>query len=1254
MTGGYCCSLIMCREKACLLLWCAFVTVVSCSTGFSTITVLSDGNRTDCSRNSTGMFCYSLSYALNHEVTNNTVLFIASPEVGVFDNTSVTHLRNISIRGLGISKTVICYYHFGISFLYVEGLQISDLTIQHCNSKASSHMHHQENKSNVTNEMDLYIKSCSDVTIDSVLISKLTSGGLALYCPFGHIRILNSIFQHNYSPRAGVSIFTCHTVLVNITIDTCVFHANQNHRYYTSPRSGSGHGGGMLLQFDFANYTHTSIINCLFTDNIAPWGGGLYVGYRLGDAVKNTLVIKDTNFLNNTAIANKTRDSLGGGGMDIGMYEMKQCIANSDIIIDNVTFYNNSAWYGGGTSIYSDTCNQPYHLNYNKLIFINCRWIENRAYFSTAVDVSPFVYNNAVESYPLQTKFVNCSFIRNMVWEDKQSKNKHIFHFHSGTVMITVLQVEFCENTRFENNVGTALHIVATKIIFSNGSNVTFESNNGNKGGALALVGMANLQFNSHSTFLFQNNYADFVGGAIYWYSIDQHDYFSSRTCFLEPRNSFTNNVSFLFYNNSAHSGIGQSIYATTLLPCQLSCKQYAANFTSIEIFNKCVANFTFDDGDDLKMQISTSGSRLSMPTIENNTLKVTPGITTSLNTTVYDEYHNNVTSISVFQNSVLSENTLTSNITLAPSYQYSSLSEVIMLGTPGSKGKLLIQTESVQGVSTVLNIEIAECPPGLVFNEDQNKCECNQVYSGIVCNTSGAYINEGYWAGYLQVNNEINSTPSNLWTAPCPLTFCSYGEKPETVHNAKFFLLPTSANSSALDEFVCGAYRTGEACGQCRENFSVFFHSRQYSCKRVTYLCNFGMFFYIISELLPLTLLFIVILASNISFTSGAVNGFILFAQIIDLLYIDVKSFITICKAPWLIYIYQFIYGFFNLDFFSSEKLSFCLWKRATVLDVLVFKYVTTVFAVLLIFGLVVLVNYCACWNVCKCCRKQGFCVSMIQGLSAFLVMAYSQSTRVTFEILQPALLRPGLSNVVKYVVRLDGSVEYFSWHHLGYAIPAILFLVIIVVLPPSLLLLNPLLMKVVAFMQTRNYCYKMCSKRLLNKVLLIELKPLFDSFQGCFKDSCRFFAGIYFVYRLVILLIRVISPTLSSFYIATEFFLIFSLVFHSSVQPYQKRWHNILDTITFGNLVVINGISCFQNTMHGKGSVFIRAIQLFLIYCPIAYILIYTTIMCVRKYTKKHMIMHQVPANSSTYNTEDEMPVRLLSNCDDSYNSF
>ena len=185
--------------------------------------------------------------------------------------------------------------------------------------------------------------------------------------------------------------------------------------------------------------------------------------------------------------------------------------------IENVSFHNNHAWYGGGNTIFSDLGNQLSHKKLNKLTFRNSTWKNNFADFSIAVDVSPNIYDNVIGGFPLATMFQNCSFIGNKVMS--KENNKH-FYFHSGTVMITALPVKFSGETIFADNVGTALHVVAARVTFDNHTHVTFENNNGDKGGALALVGMATLIFNSDSTFQFVNNHADFVGGAIYWYSV--------------------------------------------------------------------------------------------------------------------------------------------------------------------------------------------------------------------------------------------------------------------------------------------------------------------------------------------------------------------------------------------------------------------------------------------------------------------------------------------------------------------------------------------------------------------------------------------------------------------------------------------------------------------------------------------------------------------------------------------------------------
>ena len=71
----------------------------------------------------------------------------------------------------------------------------------------------------------------------------------------------------------------------------------------------------------------------------------------------------------------------------------------------------------------------------------------------------------------------------------------------------------------------------------------------------------------------------------------------------------------------------------------------------------------------------------------------------------------------------------------------------------------------------------------------------------------------------------------------------------------------------------MCGKSRTGVACGSCASGYTTHYHSPNYECKPVDYRCKVGWLFYILSELVPVTVVFVSVLTLNISFTSGAVN---------------------------------------------------------------------------------------------------------------------------------------------------------------------------------------------------------------------------------------------------------------------------------------------------------------------------------------------------------------------------------------------
>ena len=124
---------------------------------------------------------------------------------------------------------------------------------------------------------------------------------------------------------------------------------------------------------------------------------------------------------------------------------------------------------------------------------------------------------------------------------------------------------------------------------------------------------------------------------------------------------------------------------------------------------------------------------------------------------------------------------------------------------------------------------------------------------------------------------------------------------------------------------------------------------------------------------------------------------------------------------------------------------------------------------------------------------------------------------------------------------------------------------------------------------------------------VPLEKLKPLFDSFQGSFKDKYRFFAGLFFIYRLSALLPYAITDNLTLFYTLLEIQLIVTLILHAVIQPYKLHSHNMIDIILLGLLALINAITMYnyQKAYRGHRSFqheinTVTSCQLFLSFIP------------------------------------------------------
>ena len=297
----------------------------------------------------------------------------------------------------------------------------------------------------------------------------------------------------------------------------------------------------------------------------------------------------------------------------------------------------------------------------------------------------------------------------------------------------------------------------------------------------------------------------------------------------------------------------------------------------------------------------------------------------------------------------------------------------------------------------------------------------------------------------------------------------------------------------------------------------------------------------------------------------------------------------------------YQIFYGFFNLDLFNSESLSFCLWKDASALDMLAFKYITILYTALLIIAVICIMNKCGGKCLGKCCRITTIKASVIHGISSFLMIGYSQCINVSLNLLLQVHILAARDGDFRPQRRVwyDGEIVHFSKEHLPYALPAIFSLLTVGILLLIYLLLN----KIVAILGLEEQKFITCILRVPSTS---SIKPFLDSFQGCFKDNVRFFAGVYFVYRWVILLIDINTVEYFEYYTTVGGFFVFILTLHTVYQPYVKRSHNIIDALLLCNLALINFLSLFNfyrsNNPKIPNSTIISSatVQMILIYLP------------------------------------------------------
>ena len=542
--------------------------------------------------------------------------------------------------------------------------------------------------------------------------------------------------------------------------------------------------------------------------------------------------------------------------------------------------------------------------------------------------------------------------------------------------------------------------------------------------------------------------------------------------------------------------------------------------------------------------------------------------------------------------------------------------------GAPNTNFNITVTSLAPIPYSVTMNITFDYCPPGYIAYkkgkyDNSTSCKCGDSHSDGIpgisdCNETlyRAYITRYKWGG-------IHEPSGKFVTAMCPQDYCTFAK---SKYNS---LLPRKR--SDLDSFQCqDQYRTGDICGECMSSYSI---SSQSNCIKCTHgiLKGLGLFF--AYKCLPTILFVSIILFLNINIASGHWNSLIFYFQVVEVLNLYALQSTEEYSEGFqiVINIHKYAFGIWNLEFYSPDVCYISGIKN--VFGLYALHYATVIIAFGLGFVLFVIKNL-PCTKKCKGIHnnqqnnRQGIIEEhndqehveqngvnieqnaennveggfgshiknkfkkwwgsksqLIHGLTTVVVLTYTKIALLSMKFFVPGPMYVSYHEKIDTRVHLVGTMKYGQGDHLYYVFPALVLLGLAGLVPCYLIL------KSFTARHEDEWCrrfdrHQRCKTfddTLYCCVNKAKGNEFLDEFYTSFNKNCRYYAGLFFIYRLALYATFAFTPSLMIQYCVQQCLLGFFLFVHSVLQPYNEHFPfaNKLDALIFMKLIVINAVS-------------------------------------------------------------------------------
>ena len=772
--------------------------------------------------------------------------------------------------------------------------------------------------------------------------------------------------------------------------------------------------------------------------------------------------------------------------------------------------------------------------------FHNCHFEHNRLETEAleqrggvAVHIVTFkVVENELHSTPqYMTLFNNCKF----------SNNSLLYHpsLSSGAIYIEEHANVIIKDCTISDNNNTGITAVHSYIRFT-GKNV-IERNSAINGGGVLLHSNAIMLLSEHSTLFIENNNATEHGGGIHA-EFGMHSavppcffQFDAVTLLNETRR-ITAHVS--LQNNSAKTGT--AVYGGRIDTCYFLVdntpwrNKYLLGQHSGHIFNETfhyVPTPTAISSDPIKVCLCSSTYINCSTSVK--VVNISPGETFSVNATVVGQRNGSASGIVIadffHQNSDVQidyeEDTqqVNPNCTLLK-YTVKSHKEGIQANL--SLHVSAASSYSAQYPKVVINV--VTCRMGFTLNNTTGTCDCVPLLTKrhIHCNPKDLTIHrpKKLWIGYDRNFTSI----TDILVKRCPRAYCKQHETDIKSHKGYID-----------QDFQCNFKRKGLFCGKCMRGLSIVFGT-----PRCVY-CNannrWALFGSVCGFALAGIILVAFLFACNFTITEGTINGFIFYANIIEInqdIYFPLKSHSSLDSQVYLT-MRTFI-AWLNLDIGAET----CFFDGMTTFHKTWLQFVFPIYIWLIVGSLIWLSRNSTL--ITRLMKNNGTKV-----LATLMLLSYAKLMRAIVASFAGMHIGPN-SHVWYY----DGSQPYFEGVHMLLFLNAILFSVVL--LPFTLVLL---------FIKQLPRLTSLKMLRWLNK-----LKPLFDAFTGPYMDEYRFWVGLKLLTRIMVLILgsTITDDVFVLLVVIATCALLLSANYFYGTRIYKKRSVNIIEALLLLNLML------------------------------------------------------------------------------------